>query len=392
MLKKLHLGVVGAGYRGRQLIADLKNRRDADVLAVCDRSPERAGEFRGEGIAAVTDYRDLLRMPNLDAVVVASSDETHGAICAAALQGGKHVFVEKPLEITDERIEAVLRAAAGTDRVVSVGYTLRYARLFERVRQYLDEGIIGRVVNVQATDCINYGGYAFFHGWQRCRRHVTSLLLQKATHTLDLVDWFVGARPTRVAALGSLSVFGAAGAGEKFGGPTPPDMRCSECPHRGDCEESLYTIEKFRGVVPNKGVPDRCVFDSEIDVDDNQALLIRFASGASATYLLNEFSPDYRRQFILFGDRGRMSFNDAENTIEIRFRDSREIVRREIPRAPGHDGGDEAMLADFIRCCREGAVPRTSLAEGAVSARLALAAQRSIDSGQFENVPPAAAN
>jgi predicted dehydrogenase len=381
-MQKLKMGMVGLGLRGRSTLDLILKSGLADVAAVCDAAPGRLDDYaalREQGAALYTDTRALLEDKNVDALFIATPDGTHGELLSAALRAGKHAVCEKPLEITEEKINAVVGEARGCDRVVALGYVLRYAPLFRKVKELVSEGAIGRVLSVNAVDNICYGGYAFFHDWHRCRKNVTSLLLQKASHSLDVVNWLVDSRPVRVAAFGGLDVFGREGALRFLGKEADPSLHCAECERAAECPESLVNFERVRGSRWMEHWPDSCVYSSEVNVDDNQALIVQYENSARLSYTLNQFTPEYKREYNLIGDVGQLRFDDVTKKIIVTNRENKNRITYEIADLDGHGGGDEGLLRNFVQCCRTGEKPVACLESGAVSALLALAAQRSID-------------
>lgn len=112
----------------------------------------------------------------------------------------------------------------------------------------LASGLIGQVIMADVIDHVQYGGYAYFHDWHRTRAKSTSLLLQKATHSLDLVNWYLDSRPEKVVAFGDLMVFGEVGAYKKFGQPVANDLHCANCPINETCEESIQNLAKEKKI------------------------------------------------------------------------------------------------------------------------------------------------
>src|SRR5699024_9556051 len=129
-------------------------------------------------IANTTDYLELLANPEVDAVFIATPDDTHAEIILAAVKANKHILCEKPLEISDEKVTQIEEALEGYDKAFEVGYVLRYARSFSKVKEFIENGAIGQVIMAHVTNHVQYSGYAYFHDCHRTRETPTYLLLE----------------------------------------------------------------------------------------------------------------------------------------------------------------------------------------------------------------------
>jgi Predicted dehydrogenases and related proteins len=379
-------GIIGLGNRGyKYALRTIQAHKDVEIKMVCDALGHHFDLF--PGVLNTTDYREVLANPEVDAIFIATPDDTHAEIILAAIEADKHILCEKPLEISDERITLIEEKLQGYNKVFEVGYVLRYARTFSRVKDFLTSGIIGRVIMADVIDHIQYGGYAYFHDWHRTRAKATSLLLQKATHSLDLINWYLDSDPKNVVAFGDLAVFGEVGAIEKFGRPVPDTLHCHECEIRDVCEESIQNLAKEKNINWSDNWPDSCVFNSEIDVDDHQTVMIRYENGAKATYQLCQFAAYYKREFHFFGTKGELYFDDVTNQIVIHDRLKAETLTYDNQHLEQQmEPGDEEQLADFLAAINTGKSPVSNLTSSVQAGRLALAAQRSIDQETIEHI------
>lgn len=380
----IRFGVIGLGNRGSKFaVNSLISHPDIEVVCVCDENESHLTAFKERGIATFTRYSALLQHADLDAVFIATPDHTHADIIMEAIKYKKHILCEKPLDISLDKMQMVRDALIGYEKVFQVGYVLRYAPLFYKAKQIIENGIIGDVLLVNGTDHVNYGGYAFFHDWHRLKSKSYSLLLQKATHSLDILSWLIGSKPVKVAAFGGLEVFGEPGAIKKFGAPLQEKWHCRTCDYKWTCEESLINVKKNKGIEWQKDWPDDCVFDSEVNVDDHQALLIQYQNRAKVTYTLCQFASFYRREFQFFGTKGELYFDDEHNRIVVTDRLSQSKTIHEVKVLPGHSGGDDEMLKDFLHCIKTGESPRSNLESSYIVSELVIAAQKSIEEDKY---------
>ena len=154
MEKQLRIGVIGAGRIGK-LHADnlVKSVPGAVVLAVSDVRKEAAEELAAKlNIPkAYEDYHDILKDPEIDAVFICSSTDTHSVISVEAARAGKHIFCEKPIDHDLDKIREVLDEVKKAGIKYQVGFNRRFDRNFRRVREVVQSGGVGDVQIVKVT-------------------------------------------------------------------------------------------------------------------------------------------------------------------------------------------------------------------------------------------------
>ena len=154
MGKKLRIGIIGAGRIGKLHAANLVNRvPDAEVAAISDvylPAAEELAEKLGVKVAT-SDYHDILNDPEIDAIFLCSSTDTHSPISIEAAKAGKHIFCEKPIDHDLGKIEAVLEAVKEAGIKYQVGFNRRFDRNFKRVREVVASGGVGDVQIVKVT-------------------------------------------------------------------------------------------------------------------------------------------------------------------------------------------------------------------------------------------------
>ena len=150
----LQLGIIGAGRIGRVHLQGIRTVDGARVKAMADPflSDETAAWATEQGAAQVTkDYRQLLADPEIDAVLICSSTDTHAPISLEALAAGKHVFCEKPIDHDPDRIRAVMQAVERTGLCYQVGFNRRFDHNFRAVRRAVAAGEIGTPQLIRIT-------------------------------------------------------------------------------------------------------------------------------------------------------------------------------------------------------------------------------------------------
>lgn len=386
MSRILDVAVAGAGSRGRYLGRAFDNDARTRLVAMCDVNPaavRRARAEFGDRVQFFDSQEAMQATVDFQVGVVASWDPAHRDNAVSFLQADKHVYLEKPMAQTIDDCDAILRAWEGSTGCLMVGLELRYCTLCQEIRRLLDAGEIGRVHLGMAVDNVSVGAQYYFHNNRRRKDFIRSLMLEKGTHTLDLMNWFIGSVPVRVYGEGGLDV---------FGGNELDDKRCRDCAERDSCPHYLDTsgfVMDYGETV--KDAMDGCVWAREIDVDDNAVITVRYANGAKMTYTECHFTPDYNRHFTLIGDRGRLyGFynNEQEFVIQIQHRHDSTVHEYRPPRsAGGHGGGDPAILDAFITQAGSGVHSCSGALDARNSAAIAIAAAESCETHQAVEVP-----
>jgi predicted dehydrogenase len=193
----VRLGVIGAGgFAEICHVPGLQSHPRAEVVALCGRNRERCEAMAARlGVPeTITDYRELVARPDVDAVTITTPNVAHHPIAMAALAAGKHVFCEKPLAMNREQATELRRAAEASGLIHQVAFTFRFTHCLRRLREELARGTIGRPfyarVRGEWFGDLRSGARV---GW----RHVQALagggmLADMGSHYFDLVHWIIG--------------------------------------------------------------------------------------------------------------------------------------------------------------------------------------------------------
>ncbi len=354
----IRLGVVGFGLRGSLARCADDPALGSVVAMVCDTSPRG----RSDGAAAFPDATitaDLAELldADLDAVLVLTPDHLHESVAVAALRAGLAVFCEKPLAITVDGCDAILRAAYETGSRLYVGHNMRLMPVIETMRRMIIEGRIGAVQTIWCRHFVGNGGDFYFKDWHADRRNSTGLLLQKGAHDIDVIHHLSGGSSTSVAAMGELAVYGRAGSTRR----DPAEARMTDW-------------------LDPVGWPPTALTDLNpvVDVEDVSLMIMRLDNGVLASYQQCHFTPDYWRNYTVIGDAGRIeNLGDGPggrialwNRRHERWAEPDEVIMIPDGDDAGHGGADRAMIAEFVRYVRDGGSTTTS----PISARQAVAA------------------
>lgn len=195
----VRIGVIGYGYWGPNLVRNFGETAGAQVACVSDLRPERLKlvQARYPAVRVTTHHREMIDDPHLDAIAIATPVSTHFDLCLAALQAGKHVFVEKPLAGSAEQVQRLVDAAQKAKRVLMVDHTFVYTGAVQKIRQLVDSGALGDLYYYDSTR-VNLGLF----------QHDIDVIWDLAVHDLSIMDYVIPERPVAVSATGLSHVAG----------------------------------------------------------------------------------------------------------------------------------------------------------------------------------------
>jgi len=409
---------VGLGARSWLYSFALADRGWArgELVGLCDRNAGRLAQrvdwARAGGLAPCgcgpEGFGAMLREARVDEVIVATDDRDHDAYIVPALDAGCDVISEKPLTIDDDRLARILEAQARTGGRLRVTFNYRYAPARAQVKALLASGAIGDVASVDFEWLLDtQHGADYFRRWHRRKENSGGLLVHKATHHFDLVNWWLGSTPTTVRAAGARRFYVPATADRL--GLARRGARClgcaeaARCPFHLDLEAEKALAAIYLAHEAHDGYwRDRCVFDPEIDIEDAMSVVVEYASGAQLAYSLNAFMPyeGYRVAFngtsgrlehraretpYLSGDGGAPGlFVKEETSIELfpQFGEARTLPVD--AGEGGHGGGDALLLEDLLDPAPtpDPLGRAADHAAGAWSVLVGIAANRSIATGE----------
>jgi predicted dehydrogenase len=193
MRSEIQAAVVGAGYWGANLIRILQHTDGIWLKLVCDAQPHVVQDVKAASpqLALTSSYDDILRDPNIDAVFLATPPSTHYQLAHAALNAGKHVWVEKPLALAHQEGRELVALARQTQRKLFVDETFLYDPLLERARDIVRNDGLGEVFHVSLERT----------GLGRIRRD-SNVWWNSAPHDLSIVHYLFDTSIVRVSATG----------------------------------------------------------------------------------------------------------------------------------------------------------------------------------------------
>src|SRR6202167_3468178 len=189
----IRFGVIGYGYWGPNIVRNLRALEGCQVVGICDQTPAARKRIQAanSGIPVHSDALELIQSPDVDAIAVITPVWTHYELTKAALENGKHVFVEKPFTSTVAQGEELVNLAEQKNLKLMVDHTFLFTGAVKRIAQLIDEGALGNLYYYDSTR-VNLGLF----------QHDVNVLWDLAPHDLSIMDHLIKANPEAVVATG----------------------------------------------------------------------------------------------------------------------------------------------------------------------------------------------
>jgi predicted dehydrogenase len=197
----VRVGVIGYGYWGPNIVRNFHGLDACEVVAVCDKSTKALARAQKTypGVQMTTDFDDVLKSPDIDAVAVITPVWTHYDLAKKALENGKHVFVEKPFTSNSAQAQELIELAARRNLRIMVDHTFLFSGAVRKIREVIDAGTLGPLYYFDSTR-VNLGLF----------QHDVSVVWDLAPHDLSVMDYVIGARPEAVVSTGAKHLNGHA--------------------------------------------------------------------------------------------------------------------------------------------------------------------------------------
>src|SRR5271168_2038737 len=197
----LNIGVIGYGYWGPNIVRNFHGQQRSRVVTVCDNNPNSLQRVRQAfpDIQTTSDCAELLTSPDIDAIAVVTPVWTHFELAKAALENGKHVFVEKPFTCTTAQAEELIELADRKHLKIMVDHTFLFTGAVKRMKELIDDGTLGELYYYDSTR-VNLGLF----------QHDVNVLWDLAPHDLSIMDYLIKSKPEAVVATGERHLNGVA--------------------------------------------------------------------------------------------------------------------------------------------------------------------------------------
>ena len=323
------------------------------VLAIADSDKNRLKTsqkwFIRNSPQFFNDYEEILKLPDVHAVVITTPSYLHEKMTIDTLNANKDVFLEKPIAPTIEATDRIIKAVAKTDRILQVGLTYRYSNLFRTTAQLIEKGTFG---NVMMAYCKEYRDN-FPSQWFFDESKSGGALLDKNCHHFDLFNWFIRSPPKSVYAMGGQHVV-------KPG-------------HKIQC---LYS--RFKGEILE-----------DPQIVDHANVLVEYENGAKGNLglCMYEIEPIEGFEIGFMGDNGAWALAKKEESLVIAGGPVGKEKEIFIDNYSDNEGlvhvGCQTQRREFLKCLEMKTQPYANLLIARESCVISLAAEKSIKEGRL---------
>ncbi len=381
--RKTRYAIVGVGIRSKMYQNAILNNyaEHAELCGLCDVNLGRLKLAQQEALETANleipiymaeDFDRMIKENKPDIIIVTTVDGVHDKYIVRAMELGCDVLTEKPMTTEHDKCQAIIDTQKKTRRKVRVTFNYRYSPPRTQVKDILMNGEIGDILSVDFHWMLNtYHGADYFRRWHSQKKFSGGLMVHKATHHFDLVNWWLSAIPQTVFTNGKREFYTPVIA-QRFGLKNHHE-RCHTCPEKDRCGFELSLAndaglkrlyldnEKYDGYFR-----DRCVFRPDTDIEDTMNVIVRYDNNVTLSYSLNAFN-SWEGYYIVFnGTKGRLEHEIQEKVyvsgtateqgglkkggVKTRMLPLRGPVKEYEPWSGegGHGGGDKILLDDIF--------------------------------------------
>lgn len=189
----MNIGIIGFGYWGPNLVRNFSQMQDVNLKYLCDLYPENLARAKlmYRGVATTDDYRDILRDPSVDAIVIATPVSSHYRLAMDAIEAGKHVLLEKPMASTVAECSEIIIAAERKNLVLQIDHTYVYTGAIRKMKEIVDSNDLGKILYFDSVR-INLGLF----------QHDVNVIWDLAPHDLSIMDYILSDRCLAVSGTG----------------------------------------------------------------------------------------------------------------------------------------------------------------------------------------------
>jgi predicted dehydrogenase len=375
--------IVGVGGRSQmyQKAVNQTFAENSELVACCDVNEGRLKLAQAAAVAAgrpapalyaAADFDRMIADAQPQIVIVTTPCGLHHEYICRAMEKGVDVISEKAMTVDAAKCQQIIDTQRRTGRNCRVTFNYRYSPPRTQVKDLLMSGTIGDVLSVDFHWMLNtQHGADYFRRWHSYKRMSGGLMVHKATHHFDLVNWWLSAIPVTVHATGKREFYTPKMA--KRLGLSGPHERCHTCPEKAACGfemdlaanpnlRQLYLDnEKYDGYFR-----DRCVFRPDIEIEDTMNVLVTYDNGVTLAYSLNAFNSWEGYSIVFNGTKGRLEhkieeqvYVSGDGTVQGAIKGDGTFIRIYPLREPayevkvwegegGHGGGDDVMLKELF--------------------------------------------
>lgn len=388
-MKNVGIVLLGVGQRGSLYAECALKNRFVHIQALCDNTAETLNKcaelYDVPEEMCFADENELFKAGRLaETIAISTLDKSHYAETVRAIELGYDILLEKPISPDAEEVEDLSKRAADKGVKIAVCHVLRYTPFFRKLKELIDDKVVGDVININHTENVGYWhqAHSFVRGNFRNAEETSPMILQKCCHDFDILGWLAGGKCEYISSIGDLSFFKSQNA------PKGSAAHCCDCGVADDCPYNAYKIYSKRKLVPIEALSDksnrfsRCVFHCDNTVVDHQLVNMKFDNGVCAHLTMTGFSREFFRRINVFCTYGVLEGRMEENVILVQ-RFNGEVTKIDltdaIDKTAPHSGGDRLLFDDFIKSVTGDKTSKglTSFENSVQSHKMAFAAEES---------------
>lgn len=394
--------MLGAGNRGLGTYGEfaLKHPNDLSFIAIAEPDEQRRHYFAEkhhiESEMMFHHGQDVLKKPKFaDAIFICTQDQQHTDYVLKAMRLGYHVFLEKPMATKPKDILKIVNQQNLYHRKLVVAHVLRYSPFFMKIKQILNERVIGDVIamdHIEHVGDIHYS-HSYVRGNWRNEHLASPMILAKSCHDMDIMLYLLEQKPIRISSFGELTHFKASTMKDV------PNFCIDGCKHEKTCRYEARKIylnapDWMKYPVSNdfseeailKALEDgpygRCVYRSDNNVVDHQSVIIQFEKGITVNFMMVAFTNEIKRTIHIMGTKGELWADMNEKNIKVKpFGQDSYLVQVKHEES-GHGGGDQGVMKKFIHALTYDWETKDDVSDAALSHLMAFAAEESRITGK----------
>ncbi|MFJ5624156.1 Gfo/Idh/MocA family protein [Peribacillus loiseleuriae] len=331
-MSTLKVGVIGCGSIAKyRHLPEYHANKQIEIVAVCDIVEERAEKMAAQyGAKAFVDYKEVLKLKEIDAISVCLPNYLHAPVSIDALNAGKHVLCEKPMATSKEEAEAMIQAANINEKTLMIAHNQRFVASHQTAKQIINSGKLGKIYSFKTTF-----GHPGPEAW-----------------SVDGADsWFFNKKQAFIGAMGDLGV------------------------HKSDLMR--YLLGEFTEV----GAFIETNAKKNTEVDDNAVCILRTESGIIGTLTASwAYVSGGDNSTVIYGENGTLRLEaDPEYSLIEEYRDGKVIHHKLDKIQTNEDGGqtNSHVIDHFVESISENKEPLITGEEGLKSLKIILAALES---------------
>lgn len=375
-MKKIKIAILGFGQRGFVYANIIKqNPKLMELVSVCEinekKKPLIMQMFGLNEESIYLDYKEMYKKGKIaDILIISTMDQDHYIQAMEALEIGYDILLEKPIAPTPEECDAITKAANEKGVNIIVCHVLRYTPFFRKLKDILDDGTIGEIINIIHCEAVGnvHQSHSFVRGNWRNTTVGAPMLLAKSCHDIDLLQWLIDRKCEKVQSFGALTHFTPENQPEGA-----PDRCTDGCKYSDSC--FYYAPEIYTKI--NKGWFDyaatkinnpteeqilealkttnygKCVYKCDNNVVDHQVVNMQFEGGCTVSFTMSAFNKGGRYMRIM-GTKGEIWADIEEDNIKIYdFKtQTTNLINIYETNADGsilsgHGGGDTGIMDDL---------------------------------------------